>query len=264
VHLRLCWLIIGLVMLGSFGGFTARGGAQGSAPQARPTVASESKEMSRLKGYGVEETGLLPQYPKGFSCPPLTSLYASWIDVDGSRRDEIHTGVDGGRLGDWILAPGPGIIKRAWNANWGWGPEGALLVAHTKQDLGLGDGPELYYSEFDHLKLSEVMSFQEGQRVARGQRLAHVSRPGGDGEYLPEVHWEVWEVRDDSATKWSTNSHGAEHWTNSTAHLIDPLYMLGLDRILEDGSVPITPFSRRASYRAFRGFTYIFPCTPQE
>jgi hypothetical protein len=85
--------------------------------------------MTRLKGYGVEETGLLPQYPKGLSCPPLTSLYASWIDVDGSRREEIHL------RRRWSVATGPaesGVIKGTWNMEIGAaGLEGALLILLT-------------------------------------------------------------------------------------------------------------------------------------
>ena len=80
-----------------------------------------------LKGYDIKPTGLRPQYPAGF-CSPLTSLYASWIDVDGTRRTEAHSGVDGGRLDDPILAPGPGTIRAVWQADWGWGNEGALLI----------------------------------------------------------------------------------------------------------------------------------------
>ena len=57
------------------------------------------------KGYDITKTGLTPRYPSGMSCSPLTSFYASWDDVDGTRRDEAHSGVDGGRLGDAIIAP---------------------------------------------------------------------------------------------------------------------------------------------------------------
>jgi hypothetical protein len=146
------------------------------------------QDHTRMEGYDLHKTGLIPRYPDGHDCSPLTSLYASWDDVDGTRRDEVHSDVDGGRLGDPILAPASGEIRAAWKANWGWGEEGALLLRHTREELGLQDGPEFFYSEFDHLRLRDAQSFAEGDPIVRGQQLATVFRPGGNPEYLPEVH----------------------------------------------------------------------------
>lgn len=215
-----------------------------------------------LKGYGIAETGLRPRYPAGHACSPLTSLYASWKDVDGSTRDEVHSGVDGGRLGETILAPGPAVVRAVWIADWGWGPEGALLLRHSADDLGLDEGVEDYYSAFYHLKQEEVGRYKVGQRIERGQPLAHVGRPGGRPIYLPEVHWEVYEVGDDDATKWHENEHGREYWTNRTSKLVDPLYMMSREAGTLDGSdVLIEPFRSGKDYRDYKGFTYILPCT---
>jgi hypothetical protein len=220
-------------------------------------------QSQELKGYDITPTGLTPIYPPGFICSQLTSLYASWIDVDGTRRNEIHSGVDGGRLGDWILAPGPGAVRAMWQADWGWGPEGALVISHTRHDLNLSDGPELYFSEFDHLSHEEIKHFYPGQKIARGQELARVSRPGGKEEYLPEVHWEVWEIGPNDNLTWSTNKFGGQYWINESARLIDPLYMLSRERPPErDGGVVLTPFLKGRRYTDFRGFTYILPCWP--
>lgn len=217
-----------------------------------------------LKGIDIRRTGLFPRYPDGYRCSPLTSLYASWDDVDGTRRDERHSGVDGGRLGDAILAPADGVVLAAWQANWGWGQEGSVLIRHTKEDLGLGEGPAFYYSEFDHLRMEEVRRLTEGEKVSRGQRIATVFRPGGKAQYLPEVHWEVWQVDDDSSLRWSTNRYGGRYWTNKTAHLIDPLYLLSLNGTIgEDGSVDIPVYDPQIDYSQFRGFSYILPCTPK-
>jgi murein DD-endopeptidase MepM/ murein hydrolase activator NlpD len=214
------------------------------------------------KGYGVTETGLQPRYPEGFACSPLTSLYASWIDVDGSERDEIHSGVDGGRLGEAILAPGPGIVRAVWVADWGWGKEGALLIRHSAKELNLEDGVEHYYSAFYHLNHEELRHYAEGQRIERGQPLAHVNRPGGKRAYMPEVHWEVYEVRNDAATKWHENVLGRGYWTNRRSHLVDPLYMLSREPGTLDGHlVQIVPYQKGKDYSAYRGFTYILPCT---
>lgn len=214
-----------------------------------------------LKGYNIAETGLRPAYPESFDCSPLTSLYASWIDVDGREREEIHSGVDGGRLGDWVRAPGPGVIVAAWQANWGWGREGALLIKHTREGLNIQSGAPFYYSALYHLDFDEIKDFEEDEAVQRGQRLAKVFRPGGNDKYLPEVHWEVWEVESGARLEWGINRHGGKAWRNRSARLIDPLYMLSLEKPPSDDlRVAIPPFSKGRDYSAFRGFTYILPC----
>lgn len=213
------------------------------------------------KGDDISELGLVPVYPKEYLCSPLTSLYASWIDVDGTHRDEVHSGVDGGRLGEWIIAPAPGTVRAVWQADWGWGKEGALLLIHKAADLNMkGFGTPYYYTVYDHLDYDEIAELKVGQRIARGQRLARVQRPGGNPDYLPEVHWEVWEVMND-LLRWKENRHGGMEWRNPHARLIDPLFMLGIhDPPRDDRSVSIVPFEAGRDYTAFRGFTYIFEC----
>jgi murein DD-endopeptidase MepM/ murein hydrolase activator NlpD len=221
--------------------------------EARADAARRENKLKR--------TGLIPRYPADRICPPITSFYASWDDVDGTRRREPHSGVDAGGLGDIIIAPAPGTIIAAWKANWGWGDEGALLIRHSRAELGLASGPEFYFSEFDHMRFADVEKLHEGSRVDRGQSLGIVSRPGGNSRYLPEVHWEVWQVDDADANKWSLNELGTRVWKNKTAHLVDPLYMLSLNaRPHQDGSVDINVFDPQGDYRGFKGFTYIFPC----
>jgi hypothetical protein len=223
-------------------------------------VATEASE-DRLKGYDITSTGLRPLYPAGYRCSPLTSLYASWIDVDGSRRDERHSGVDGGELGDAVLAPASGTVRRVWVADWGQGREGALLLVHTREDLGLRDGPPLYYVEFDHLNHDEISDMREGQLIARGERIASVFRPGGRRKYLPEVHFEVYEVGDDDALEWRRNRRGTQYFENPTSRLIDPLYLLSLEvRPNARLEAPIQPFDPRRDYAGFKGFTYFLPC----
>lgn len=212
------------------------------------------------KGYGVTPTGLRPVYPEGYDCSPLTSLYASWVDVDGSLRDAIHTGVDGGRLGDWIVAPADGTIRAVWKANWQWGWEGSLLIIHDKKDLNLEDEAPFYASEFDHLDFKDISRFKMGERVRRGQRLAKVTRPGGKLKYLPETHWEVWELETDKIV-WKKNKFKSPVWSSKGAELIDPLYMLGRNQDDDtDKSVNIIPYEDCRDYDECRGFTYILPC----
>jgi hypothetical protein len=214
-----------------------------------------------LKGYNITETGLRPVYPRRRACSRLTSLYASWIDVDGTRRDEKHSGIDGGRLGDAVLAPAPGVVRRVWVADWGQGREGALLIVHTRADLNLQSGPAFYYSALYHLKYSDLSDLKEGQRIARGAQVATVFRPGGKAEFLPEVHLETYEVDDDSAITWGVLARGTEYFDNPTNRLIDPLYLMSLE-VRPNGKreVLLQPFDRRRDYGTFKGFTYHLPC----
>jgi murein DD-endopeptidase MepM/ murein hydrolase activator NlpD len=230
---------------------------QWSGTTAQPDGSRESIDMTRLHR--------TPVYPSDKDCSPLTSLYSSWADVDGTKRSEPHSGVDGGRLGDPVLAPADGVVIAVWQANWGWGREGALLIAHSRADVGLQDGPERYYSEFDHLRHEEIRSIAVGKQIRRGERLATVFRPGGKTEYLPEVHWEVWSIDDDTATRWAVNKFGGRYWRNKTGHLIDPLYMLSLNAPARtDGVVEIPVFEHGRDYRDFRGFTYFLPCAERK
>lgn len=216
------------------------------------------------KGYDVTRTGLTPRYPQTMSCSRLTSLYASWDDVDGTRRDKPHPGVDGGRLGDAILAPASGHVAALWRANWGWGEEQALLLKYTAQELNLDAHSDLvYYSEFDHLNLHETIPLSANDKVARGERLASVFRPGGNPDYLPETHWEIWEARAASPLTWHKNNFGGLYWLIQSARLIDPLYMLSLNGVVHDDlNVDITLYQENVDYSNFVGFTYILPCRP--
>jgi murein DD-endopeptidase MepM/ murein hydrolase activator NlpD len=220
---------------------------------AQAGIRGEDSEMKRA--------GLIPKYPADRRCSPLTSLYRSWIDVAGSRREERHSGVDGGRLGEAVLAPAAGEIVAVWQADWGWGAEGALLIRHSLEDLGLREGPAAYYSEFNHLRFDEIRSLAVGRRLERGERIATVFRPGGNERYLPEVHWEVWAIDDEAATVWRDNELGRRYWVNKTGRPVDPVHMLALNAPARtDGRAEIATFDRDADYRDFRGFTYILPC----
>ncbi|MBJ7533429.1 M23 family metallopeptidase [Rhodomicrobium vannielii ATCC 17100] len=227
-------------------------------------AATADTDETAIKGIGLKPTGLKPAYPGGFVCSQLTSLYASWIDVDGTRRSEAHSGVDGGKLGDTIHAPGPGRVVAAWKTNFGWGQEASLLILHSREDLNMSGGAPYYYSEFDHLRWNEVKRLQEGDRIERGQVIGRVTTPGSNRIYLPEVHWEIYEVDDPDEIEWVEKSNGLKYFLNKTAELIDPLYMLGRHRgIHADKRVEIAPFFDDADYSRFKGFTYILPCRPR-
>jgi murein DD-endopeptidase MepM/ murein hydrolase activator NlpD len=254
------------LLIAAAAAFTVISGTDGGPWNPDLAYAAETQTMPKvtersLKGYDIAETGLRPSYPKDCDCPPLTSLYASWIDVDGTRRKERHSGVDGGRLGDPVLAPAPGRVRRVWVADWGEGREGAVLLIHSREDLNLTDGPKFYYTEFDHLKYSDVSHLKDGQRIERGDRIGYVFRPGGKTVYLPEVHLEVYEVEDDGALEWRVNAQGAEFFKNPRSRLIDPLYLMSLEvRPNARLEAPIQPFETKRDYKDFKGFTYFLGC----
>lgn len=254
---RLLQMIVGFALIQLAG--VAGGETLGDAFQE----ADGGSVSDELKGYGRRPTGLVPVYPEGVPVPRLTSLYGSWTDVDGSMRDEAHSGVDGGDLGDMILSPARATVVASWIADWGWGEEGALLLLHTRSDLNLSRGAPFYCSAFYHLKADDVSGLREGDVVERGQVLARVWRPGGKRRYLPEVHWEVYEVDDPEALYWVTNEQGYPAWDNDTSELIDPLYLMSPARptgaLLE---VPIVPFEAGRKGMSYTGFTYILAPSP--
>jgi hypothetical protein len=249
------WLVPAIILVSA----TIAGAERHAAAQTGVAPAPEGEHA--LKGYDIAPTGLRPKYPSDQVCSPLTSLYASWIDVDGTRRDEAHSGVDGGRLRDDVLAPAPGTIRRVWIADWGQGREGALLIVHTLEALNLTAGSKFYYAAFYHLNYRDVEGLQQGQRIARGERIARVWRPGGKSKYLPEVHLETYEVEEDAALTWGVSKRGTEYFENPTYRLIDPLYLLSLDvRPTPQREALVQPFDPERDYSAFKGFTYFLPC----
>ena len=52
-------------------------------------AVSAKGDDAHLKGYNIKPTGLSPVYPAGYECSRLTSLCASWIDVDGSHLRQV-------------------------------------------------------------------------------------------------------------------------------------------------------------------------------
>ncbi len=108
-----------------------------------------------------------------------------------------------------------------------------------------------------------MSGLRESDVIERGQVFARVWRPGGKRRYLPEVHWEVYEVDDPDVLYWITNEHGYPAWDNDTSELIDPLYLMRPAR--PTGSrleVPIVPFDAGRTAVPYSGFTYILAPAP--
>ena len=211
----------------------------------------------------ASSTGYFPRYPNDSICPTLTSLYGSSANIDGTKRAKPHVGVDGGRLGDAVIAPADGHVIAIWETNSGWGIEWSVLILHAAADLNLPDKKSIYYSEFSHFRKQDLQHLRIDQTVTRGQPIGRVHYPGGDSKYPAEVHWEVYEVPDVASSKiiWIKNELGFDTWQNDEAQPVDPLYMLSLHQgISRAGEVRITPFTTGNDYSEFKGFSYIFEC----
>ena len=63
---------------------------------------------------------LRPLYPEGMSCGLITSFFGDLRDLDGSRRDVAHEGIDLGRIGYRIISPADGKVTAIWPVDHGW------------------------------------------------------------------------------------------------------------------------------------------------
>lgn len=211
----------------------------------------------------VSSTGYFPRYPRDSICPTLTSLHGSSANVDGSKRENPHVGVTGGRMGDAVIAPADGHVIAIWETNFGWGIEWNVLIQHAAADLNLSDEKSIFYSEFSHFYKKDLQHLRVDQAITRGQPIGRVHFPGGNPKYHAEVHWEVYEVPDIASSKiiWIKNESGFDIWQNNKARPVDPLYMLSLHQgISSAGEVRIVPFTTGNDYSEFKGFSYIFEC----
>ncbi len=226
-------------------------------------VAVASNHLDSLKGYDASPTVPRPVYPDTHTCSRITSLYGSWMDLDGTRREERHVGIDVGEFGDTVLAPAAGVVTAIWETDHGWGKDWNVLIGHSAADLDMPDPGIAYYSEFDHLQFGDIEHLLVGNTVMRGEEIGVVRHPGGNQQFRPEVHWEVYEVatarRHDLV--WKVDGNGNEFWWNGSADLIDPLFLMSRGQAEPvDGKVDIVPFDSDVEPSRYRGFTYPILC----
>lgn len=203
-----------------------------------------------------------PVYPRNMHCGKISSLFGSMLDLDGSRRDAAHTGIDFGEFGDVVIAPADGVIGKIWPVNHGWGHDWNLLIFHTASDLNLPKGSTLYYTEFDHLQRKDMPNLKAGDRIAQGDPIGVVRHPGNNRRFHAEVHMEIYELplAAHSDTEWHDDD-GIRYWWNASADLIDPLDMLSKHmQHLADGRVKIRLYEPGLMSAKFRGFVYPLRC----
>lgn len=209
---------------------------------------------------GIPAGGLHAAFPSNYHCPPITSYFGSMLDVDGSEREEVHTGVDLGNWGDAIIAPADGHVVSVRQTDEGNGPEWTVLFIHTAAEMGLS-GSFVIYSEFYHLD-DAVSHLQRGQAVRRGDKVAIVRVPGGNQNYLPETHWDTYRVPESRVadTYWYDVGGGVLSWSNDAEVLVNPLALMPTIKAPDKRS-EIVPFDASHNYDGFAGFTYPLVCT---
>jgi len=213
-------------------------------------------------GNGKATTGLRLRYPVDLSCGLVTSLFGSWDDLDGSRRDAPHEGIDLGRLGDRVIAPASGTITAIWQVKHDWGNDWNVLITHLAADLNMADPARAYYTEFDHLRQDDIAHLQIGVRVERGAMIGVVRHPGNNPKFRAEVHMENYVVpyRAREALSWRQQGQ-FRYWWNDAAELVDPLSLLAMDQtLLGTNWVTMPIFQPGADYSGVRGLTYPLSC----
>ena len=167
---------------------------------------------------------LRPLYPEGMSCGLITSFFGDLRDLDGSRRDVAHEGIDLGRIGDRIISPADGKVTAIWPVDHGWGRDWNLLMTHSADDLNFSDANLACYTEFDHLQERDLRHLRIGQRVRRGDPIGIVRHPGDAKIFRAEVHMETYFVPRSALQNlvWRTEN-GWRYWWNGAATLVNPL-----------------------------------------
>lgn len=206
---------------------------------------------------------IVPVYPDGMKCGEITSGFGDVFDLDGSRRDVLHEGIDLGNLGDTVIAPGDGTVLAIWAVRHSWGTDWNLLISHTPEDLNLIEPGSFYVSEFDHLQIRDMSQLRPGDRLAAGQVIGRVRHPGDNSGFAPEVHLELYRLPDAawSTTEWR-KADGYRYWWNDAAELIDPLWLLTRENSAEARALGrIHFFTSGPNAAKIAGFFYPLLCS---
>lgn len=201
--------------------------------------------------------GVSPVYPDRMKCGKISSGFGAIFDLDGSRRDVRHEGIDFGDLGDTVIAPADGSVLGVWAVTHNWGTNWNLLIRHTPDDLNLVEPGSLYVSEFNHLQSRNMPPLKPGDKLIAGQVIGQVRHPGDNPEFTPEVHLELYRLPAAvwNATEWR-DVDGRRFWWNDAAVLVDPLRLL----THQDAPGQIQFYTYDAGARKKMGFVYLLLC----
>jgi 4-aminobutyrate aminotransferase-like enzyme/Ser/Thr protein kinase RdoA (MazF antagonist) len=154
----------------------------GADPAALETPALSEKLSGEMRRSGVPVG--VGRYDEA---RPLytTPAFAEGVHpTDGHRT--VHLGLDlFVESGTAVIAPLDGVVHCVANnaAPKDYGP--LVILRHET-----GDGTR-FFTLYGHLDLASVGALAAGQRVARGERIAAVGAPPGNGDWAPHLHFQI-------------------------------------------------------------------------
>lgn len=193
------------------------------------------------RDHDVRATGLVPAFPEGYACDPISSPYASPMRYDGSRRlgnrnEGLHGGIDITlKEGTPLLAVAGGkVIAKGTGGQL----EGNYLwLQHAPADTGLSIWS---YAKYQHL--AEVPALNEGDAVRAGQIVARSGNTGTVGGYYgaagyAHLHLTIFAGPSEQYTK--IGMYGSMIRAQD-ASLVDPLvlYVSGIDDPASAAALP--------------------------
>ncbi|NQU71662.1 MAG: M23 family metallopeptidase [Rhodospirillales bacterium] len=148
-----------------------------------------------VAGKGLTETGLKPQFPKGYSCTEIASNFGSPTRYDGSKRPSFRmAGLHGGldlslSEGTPLLALASGFVIHKGTGGRAMGEY--LWVHYPTESTGL---KKHIYAKYQHLR--EPSDLEVGAVVKAGQVIAHSVATGTYGQHFgdtgyPHLHMTV-------------------------------------------------------------------------
>jgi len=150
-------------------------------------AAAEPEPMTRAVFGAMEQAGAVVGIGRYDEARALYSstLFGGPLDPREERRT-VHLGIDlFVPAGSPVRAPFDGVVHVLSNndAPLDYGP---LVILRHPADDGLE-----FFTLYGHLANDALQSLRVGQRVARGERIARVGAPPGNGGWSPHVHFQL-------------------------------------------------------------------------
>ena len=196
MDLKRLFLIVVAAFLGTgfvtdaFASNHRRGGGQdngGKASKKRQAQAPYSEYETK----GLFATGLVPVFPDGLDCPPISSPYGSQTRYDGSRRNNGHHGYHNGM--DITLETGTPLLSVADGEVIHKGTAGQLVGNYVWLRLAPeATGLPIYiFVRYQHL--DEPSARNAGEKIVVGQSVGLAGNTGTTGGHFgsqgyPHLH----------------------------------------------------------------------------
>lgn len=105
--------------------------------------------------------------------------------VDGSEPRRLHLGIDiWGEVGTPVYSFMDGTIESIADNN-RFGDYGAtIIVAHQLEE-------QSFYALYGHLSAADLTRFKKGDKIGKGDLLAHFGPPAENGHWPPHLHLQL-------------------------------------------------------------------------